>query len=119
MQENTGEVMQSSSKLSIPSGISPVQYHMCFMTLNTGTVFNHFLHTNTNPRLQEAMNELIQVKVGDAKAQKVVNQITTHFVLEATIITGKHASWARPRRSGDDYGDCFDGMDYYDGCPDG
>jgi len=98
-------------------------YSYCFLLFPSHDSASAALSSlNSEPQLQEAINEIVQDKDEDANAQELVTQITSRFVLQATILSENRASWARPHshrrsRGRSAYGDVFSKMGCFDDCP--
>lgn len=97
------------------------EYKFCFMSFPSHAEAKAAISSlNDKAKLKGIVKEFSKETGRDPKAQKVALEIICFLVLESVILSGKRASWARPRRDRDDHNDfSVDEREYYDDCPDG
>eukprot|EP00980_Cylindrotheca_fusiformis_P000130 scaffold24_cov128-Cylindrotheca_fusiformis.AAC.3 len=75
---------------------------------------------NDKAQLYALAIAIVKRQEGDTKGQKITSQILSHLIVDAIILSQKRASWAKPRRSRDEYDRwSIDEPDFFDDCPDG
>jgi len=104
------------------------EFTYCFLSFSTHEEAAAVLLSdlNSNSLVQAKGVELsrqAQSSGNNEKAQRnvIIDQIISHLVVNACYLSANRASWARPKRSRDDYhdNDHYNDHEYFDDCPDG